>query len=390
MLTYNQYLLDKGTRLLEQFLIVRSRTEVIVSPLHKEDYNSQPVVFVSPAKWHLAHTTWFFEEFVLAKQPNYKPFDERYSYYFNSYYNNVGERVNRNQRGSLTRPSVKRVIEYRQFVTKQIQDLLVKNSLDGATLKILELGINHEQQHQELLITDLKYSLGVQPFDVAYAQFHAHTAEQNESWVMIEEGLYEVGHDGEGFSFDNERSQHKFYLNSYEISSSLVTNQQYKEFIENGGYKDFNFWHEEGWAWVQQEKAQRPLYWKEELEKHYTLEGLKPLIPEAPVSHINFYEASAFATWKEMRLPSEQEWEIASDQFHWGQRWEWCSSAFIPYPGFRKAPGALGEYNGKFMVNQQVLRGSSIATAHGHSRKTYRNFFHPQLQWQFTGIRLAR
>ena len=257
------------------------------------------------------------------------------------------------------------------------------------------MGLNHEQQHQELLFTDLKYILGHNPLFPTYttSRDDVKGAEvPTNEYLKITEGVYEIGFQGEGFCFDNELGRHKIYLQEFEIARDLVTNAEFLEFINDGGYQDFRHWHAEGWDWIKKSQAIAPLYWhKLEGEwMNYTLQGLKRILTEDALCHINFYEAAAFASWKGMRLPTEMEWEIASNQLNWGTRWEWTGSAYLPYPGFSKAPGAIGEYNGKFMVNQMVLRGSSIATPAGHSRNTYRNFFHPSHQWQFTGLRLAR
>jgi ergothioneine biosynthesis protein EgtB len=260
---------------------------------------------------------------------------------------------------------------------------------------LVTLGLNHEQQHQELFLTDLKYTLSINPLFPAYRNDYAPeelTASGTGSFSELSEGIYEIGHNGDGFCFDNELSRHKVFLGDFAISDRTVTNAEFIEFIDAGGYTDFRFWHSEGWDWVNREQIRSPLYWNniDGEWHHFTLGGLRPLPLDAPVCHVSFYEASAFAEWKGMRLPTEFEWEAANDHFDWGKRWEWTNSAYLPYPGFTKAAGAVGEYNGKFMVNQMVLRGASIATPVGHSRQSYRNFFHPHLRWQFTGIRLAK
>ncbi|HYJ90246.1 MAG TPA: ergothioneine biosynthesis protein EgtB, partial [Pyrinomonadaceae bacterium] len=257
------------------------------------------------------------------------------------------------------------------------------------------LGLNHEQQHQELFLTDLKYTFSLNPLFPVYREDFAieeKTESGAESFVELEGGIYDIGYDRDGFCFDNELARHKVYLNDFEISKRLVTNIEFLEFIQDGGYSDHRLWHSEGWDWVNQNQVDSPLYWHQRDGEwfHFTLAGLRPLPLDAPVCHISFYEAAAFTEWREMRLPTEFEWETASDKFNWGLRWEWTNSAYLPYPGFKKVAGAVGEYNGKFMINQMVLRGASVATPEGHSRKTYRNFFHPHLRWQFTGIRLAR
>lgn len=377
----------------EHYNSVRKHTEIICQPLKTEDFVPQPVNFVSPPKWHLAHTTWFFEQFVLKEHlPDYKVFDDDFSFLFNSYYNFVGKRVFRADRGNITRPGVQEVFEYRAYVDMHMQILL---QLKSEELKdLLELGLNHEQQHQELLLTDIKYILGNNPIFPVYNEDLVWENDTNSEtgFAKIEEGIYGIGHNSEEFSFDNEHGRHKVYLHEFEISKTLVTNSEYLEFINSDGYKNFKYWLDEGWSWVTENKIEAPLYWHKIDGEwyHYTMNGLQKVNPEAVVTHISFYEASAFAEWKKMRLPTEFEWEIASDKFNWGKRWEWTNSAYLPYPNFKKPEGAIGEYNGKFMVNQMVLRGSSCATSPNHSRKTYRNFFHADERWQFNSIRLAK
>lgn len=379
--------------LLKKFIDVRSFTLHIVRSLQTEDFVVQPVADVSPTKWHMAHTTWFFEEFFLAKlYKGYKRFHPRYAFLFNSYYESVGERVLRPNRGNMSRPTVEEIRDYRQYVDRYMQELIPR--LDAEALQLLELGLNHEQQHQELMLTDIKYVLGHNPLFPPYDEQFEESPENKpeEGFVVKEEGVYEVGFEGEGFHFDNEGERHKVYLNHFEISKTLVTNGKYLEFVESGAYRSHKYWHSDGWAWIQKNSITSPLYWHHMDGKwyRYSLSGLHELDKSEPVTHVNFYEASAFAEWAGMRLPTEFEWEVASDQFHWGQRWEHTNSAYLPYPGFLKPEGAIGEYNGKFMVNQMVLRGSSIATPLGHERKTYRNFFYAYLQWQFSGIRLCK
>jgi len=377
----------------EQYNSVRKHSEIICQPLKTEDFVPQPVNFVSPPKWHLAHSTWFFEQFVLKEHlPDYKLFNDDFSFLFNSYYNTVGKRVFRADRGNITRPGVQEVFEYRAYVDMHMQILL---QLKSEELKeLLELGLNHEQQHQELLLTDIKYILGHNPIFPIYNEDLDWENDTNSEtgFAKIEEGIYEIGHNSEAFSFDNEHGHHKVYLHEFEISKALVTNSEYLEFINSDGYKNFKYWLDEGWSWVTENKIEAPLYWhKIEGEWfHFTMNGLQKVNPEAVVTHVSFYEASAFAEWKKMRLPTEFEWEIASEKFNWGKRWEWTNSAYLPYPNFKKPEGAIGEYNGKFMVNQMVLRGSSCATSPNHSRKTYRNFFHADERWQYNSIRLAK
>ena len=373
---------------------IREHSVIICKPLQTEDYVVQPVADVSPPKWHLGHTTWFFETFIL--KPNfkgYKEFNPNYNYVFNSYYETVGARVIRTDRGNLSRPTVADVYQYRAYVD-QAMELFLNDEPSAEVKELLILGLNHEQQHQELLWYDIKYILGHNPLFPAYAD---ENIEQNlhpeeEHWIKIEAGLYEIGHKGPNFCFDNELAPHKVYLNDFEISSALITNANYLEFIKENVYKEFRHWYAEGWDWVKTNNIKAPLYWYEVdgVWMRYDLSGLKPIKLNDPVSHISFYEAAAFAAWKGLRLPTEFEWEIAATQFNWGQLWEWTESAYLPYPGFSKAPGAIGEYNGKFMVNQKVLRGASIATPPNHQRITYRNFFHPNLRWHYNGIRLAK
>ena len=380
--------------LLEQYQHTRQKTEAICAPLTVEDYIPQSVVFASPPKWHIAHTTWFFEEMILKKHyVDYHEFDANFGFLFNSYYNSIGKRTIRADRGNITRPGVAKVYEYRAYVDKRMKTLLGKN-INEEVISLTILGINHEQQHQELLMTDLKYSLGHNPIFPVYQTDSNLVNDINaeNGFVHIDEGVYSIGHKGKGYHFDNELGQHKVFLHAFEIGKGLVTNGEFIEFMEAGGYSNFQFWLDEGWGWVNLNDISAPLYWHkmDGTWYNYTLAGLKPVNKNAILSHISYYEANAFAAWKGMRLPTEFEWEIASDQLKWGKRWEWTNSAYLPYPSFKIDKGAVGEYNGKFMVNQMVLRGASVATYPGHSRPTYRNFFHPELQWQFSGIRLAK
>ncbi|WP_437371885.1 ergothioneine biosynthesis protein EgtB [Maribacter litoralis] len=380
--------------LLDFFIETREHTEAICEPLEIEDYVVQPIVDVSPPKWHLGHTTWFFEEFILKSyDASYQIFDEDFSFVFNSYYETVGKRVVRADRGNLSRPSVKKVYEYRTYVTQAMNKLLESNN-DQKLLEVLEIGIHHEKQHQELLLTDIKYILGNNPLLPKYSDtFKEFTVEKGaQQWISMSEGIYEIGHNSTDFCFDNELGRHKVYLHDYQISNKLVTNGEYLKFIKADGYKRFDLWHAAGWDWVQQKNINSPLYWHliDNTWHYYSLNGLTKIDVDAPVTHISYFEAFAFAQFKNCRLPTEFEWEAAQNSFNWGQRWEWTESAYLPYPNYKKVDGALGEYNGKFMVNQKVLRGSSVATPNRHARHTYRNFFQTDLKWQFTGIRLAK
>jgi len=381
--------------LVEEYLQIRKYSEQICEPLQTEDYVVQPIVDVSPPKWHLGHTTWFFETFILKPfSVNYQVYNDEYNFVFNSYYETVGNRVIRTDRGNLSRPSVNEIYQYRAYVNEAMVKFLAATPTNEVK-ELLILGFNHEQQHQELLLTDIKYILGNNPLFPTYSKKQKEVltvTEVEPGFIKISEGIYEIGYDGADFSFDNELNRHKVYLHDFSISKTLVSNTEFIEFIRAGGYENFNFWHAEGWDWVKNNSISAPMYWHLIDGKwfNYTLAGLLPIDLTAPVSHVSYYEAYAFASWKGMRLPTEFEWEIAAEHFNWGERWEWTESAYLPYPGFSKAPGAIGEYNGKFMVNQKVLRGASIATPENHSRITYRNFFHPHLRWQYTGIRLVK
>ena len=402
---------ESSTDLCTFYTTVRSYTEKLCEPLETEDYIPQPVIDASPPKWNIAHTTWFFEEMVLKKfVPDYKAFDENFSFLFNSYYNSVGDRTQRDQR-SLSRPTVKEIFEYRKYVDAKMLHLLSNSVYSAPSVveqiqttedtdrteqlrKLVTLGLNHEQQHQELFLTDLKYTFSLNPlFPVYHSDFaFGESASGTGNFVEIKGGIHEIGYNGEGFCFDNELSRHKVYLEDFEISDRLVTNGEFIDFMDAGGYDDPMLWHSDGWDWLKQNDVASPLYWHHDNSgwRHYTLAGLRDLPFDAPVTHVSYYEAAAYAEWKGCRLPTEFEWEIASSQLDWGKRWEWTNSAYLPYPGFKKAAGAVGEYNGKFMINQMVLRGASAVTPAGHCRPSYRNFFNPHLRWQFTGIRLAK
>ncbi|MDG3580978.1 ergothioneine biosynthesis protein EgtB [Galbibacter pacificus] len=381
-------------QIIGDFIQTRQTTEEICAPLTQEDYVVQPTIDVSPPKWHLGHTTWFFEEFVLKKfHPDYTEYNPQFSYIFNSYYESMGDRILRTDRGNLTRPSVEEVYRYRDYVTNHLSEFL-DDHLTDEIAGLITIGIHHEKQHQELLFTDIKYILGNNPLLPKYSEtFEENTIEKQKSkWLKIPEGIYEIGHVTTDFCFDNELGKHKVFLHNYKISNKLITNEEYIEFIRDGGYNNFNFWHAEGWDWVKNNNIYAPLYWHEINGEwyQYTFKGLKPVELQAPVTHVSYYEAFAYAEWRGHRLPTEFEWEVAQEFFDWGKRWEWTESSYLPYPYYKKISGALGEYNGKFMVNQKVLRGGSVVTSKNHTRYTYRNFFHPHLRWQFTGIRLAK
>jgi ergothioneine biosynthesis protein EgtB len=369
---------------------VRDYTENLCKPLQIEDYIPQPEAFVSPPKWHLAHTTWFFEAFVLEPYlPDYKRFHEDFSFLFNSYYNAAGDRIFRADRGNITRPGVDEVYAYRKYVDEHMDQLMDIKELDD----LIVLGLNHEQQHQELLITDLKFTFSGNPVFPVYKDDFSLIMSENKAsnTIAIKEGIYDIGYKDSGFHYDNEKGLHKVYLHDYKIDNFLVRNKDYIDFISDGGYQTASLWLDEGWAWVNSNHIKAPLYWHFHKEQwmQYTLSGLKAVEENQILCHINLYEAAAFAEWQGKRLPTEFEWEAASSQLDWGDRWEWTNSAYLPYPKFKTAAGALGEYNGKFMMNQMVLRGSSQATSPGHSRNTYRNFFHSSARWQCFGIRLA-
>ncbi|GAA4384302.1 ergothioneine biosynthesis protein EgtB [Hymenobacter koreensis] len=417
-----------------RYAAVRSQTAEICRPLLPEDTVVQPVIDVSPPKWHLAHTTWFFETFLLAKHlPGYQVFHEQYAFLFNSYYNSLGSRVNRADRGTLSRPPLADVYAYRAYVDEHMARLLAPyaDASDVPFAELFELGLQHEQQHQELLVTDIKYILSTNPLAPAYrtdAPAPGNATAPPPAWLRVSGGIGTIGYqptngDAPGFCFDNELPVHRTYVDDFELQNRLVTNAEYLQFMAAGGYQDFRHWLGEGWDLVQAEGWQAPLYWVERDGQwlRYTHHGLQLLDLAAPVTHISFYEADAYAHWAGARLPTEAEWELAArhfspniengnflessrfdpaplaadaadDECHqlFGDCWEWTYSAYHPYPGYQKAAGALGEYNGKFMINQMVLRGGSCATPVSHIRTSYRNFFHADKRWQFSGIRLAR
>jgi len=417
--------------LAQRYTQVRQATTELCAPLATEDYVVQSMPDASPVKWHLAHTTWFFEAFVLAEaHEGYRPFDPQFNYLFNSYYLAKGNRHARVERGLLSRPTVDEVHRYRAAVDERMLALVVPGNgrLTEELAARIELGLHHEQQHQELMLTDLKHLFSVNPLRPTYRQRAEVTEPSSTSvsgpiaaplrFLRYGGGLVEIGHDGNGFAYDNESPRHQVWLAPYELASRLVTSGEYLEFIEDGGYRRGELWLSLGWDVVQQRAWEAPLYW----EKHdgrwqqMTLAGMRDVVEAEPVAHLSYFEADAFARWAAARLPTEAEWEAAAASapvegpfvegraFHpqaapadavglaqmFGQLWQWTGSAYLAYPGYQPAPGALGEYNGKFMCNQFVLRGGSCATPRSHIRRTYRNFFPPDARWQFTGIRLAR
>lgn len=415
-------LTDRGL-LLERFRDVRAFTMELVEPLKTEDFVIQIVEHASPVKWHLAHSSWFFEAFFLKKAiQDYQTRHPQYGYLFNSYYLQTGEPHCRNKRGNLSRPTVNEVLDYRHHVNEHVIHFL-ENCSDGDYEQwkdVLVVGLNHEQQHQELLLTDLKIMFSKNPLHPVYTDRNRpeSLSQPDFNWQRYDEGIYEIGHSGGVFGYDNEFPRHKTYIHNFELADRLITNGEYLEFIDSGGYQDPKYWLDEGYAQVVENELDSPLYWlnKDGIWHQFTLSGLEPLDLNEPVTHVNYFEADAYARWAGCRLPSEFEWELAaqplkiggsfvdSRNFHptgadpsqkglkqmFGETWQWTRSSYAAYPGYETFPGALGEYNGKFMCNQYVLRGGSCATSKNHYRKTYRNFFHAKFSWQFTGIRLAR
>lgn len=404
--------------LLSRYRQVRDFTGQLAAPLSAEDCCVQSMDDVSPTKWHLAHTTWFFETFVLCPfVSDYRVFHERYSYLFNSYYNAVGERHARQHRGVLSRPPLDDIAAYRQHVDASMREALT--SLPAEALERIELGLHHEQQHQELLLMDIKHVLSCNPLAPAYLpeSSRAESETKPAGWFSIAAGIHELGHNDIGFSYDNELPRHRVFLEAAELADRLITNGEYLAFVEDGGYQKPELWLSDGWATVQQQGWQAPLYWRNVdsgCPQEFTLSGQHELQRNAPVVHLSYYEADAYARWCGARLPTEAEWEVAAerideygafvDDFHgsaphpqparsaqmFGDCWQWTSSSYSAYPGYKAADGALGEYNGKFMSGQYVLRGGCCATSKSHIRRSYRNFFYPHMRWQFAGLRLAR
>lgn len=409
------------SQLMNAYQRVRTRSEALCAPLNTEDYVIQSMPDVSPTKWHLAHMSWFFETFILAKQPGYQQFNPQYAFLFNSYYEGAGERHQRAERGLLSRPSVAEVYDYRQHVDTAMQALLSSGAIDAETQTLVTLGLTHEQQHQELLLMDIKHVFSRNPLLPSYQALPAQPEQAAEamSWQRIPAGVYQIGQplDSEAFCFDNETPQHRVFLPDYACASQAVNHADWLAFMADGGYERPELWLSDGWAWRQQQHITAPLYWQQQDGDwwQFTLQGLRALELAAPVCHLSYYEAEAYARWAQARLPTEAEWEVAAQQqlangqiagqfadgdlFHpqaqaanslFGGVWVWTSSAYAAYPGFKPLPGTVGEYNGKFMANQYVLRGGSCVTPADHIRASYRNFFYPAMRWQFAGLRLAR
>ena len=388
----------RSTALLARYQAVRSASLTLLPFLNAEDCCVQATSEASPLKWHLAHTSWFFETFILADDAGYPTFNPAFRFLFNSYYNGVGAQHPRLQRGLLTRPTLDEVLAYRAHVDLHMHDRIAQGL---APADMLDLGLQHEQQHQELIHTDIKILLSMNPLQPAVLPLlqTSMPAAEATQWIACHGGVVVIGNQDEGFSFDNERPPHSVYLAPFSIASGLVSNEDYLAFIEDDGYDKPSLWLAEGWDWVRREQVRMPLHWRYEQVggwQEFTLQGVQPLHKKQPVTHVSFFEADAFARWSGARLPTESEWEQAARtqsqllEGLFGQCWQWTASSYAPYPGFVEATGAVGEYNGKFMVNQMVLRGSSAATPPDHARVSYRNFFPTHARWQLTGIRLAR
>jgi ergothioneine biosynthesis protein EgtB len=402
-----------------RFVAVRSATETLCAPLEVEDFVVASMPDVSPTKWHLAHTSWFFETFLLAPYADaYVPLNPRYAFLFNSYYVQAGERHCRAQRGLVTRPTVREVFAYRAHVDEAVLALCARlvDSPEHPAWRVLELGLHHEQQHQELLLTDIKHVFWTNPMRPAYASPSLPEVPASpQGWAPIPDGVHQLGHEGTDFAFDNEGPRHSVYLHGGRLAHRLVTNAEYAAFIADGGYRQPMLWLSAGWSTVQEQRWQSPLYWEQHdgAWHEFTLAGLAPIVPNAPVTHVSYYEADAFARWAGCRLPLEGEWEVVASAYPlagrfvehgvphplatatpgmqqlFGDAWQWTQSPYVGYPGFKPSAGAIGEYNGKFMSDQWVLRGASCATPRSHARHSYRNFFPSDARWQFTGIRLA-
>lgn len=389
--------MDRGRALSDAFARIRTQSLALAEGLSAEDCQLQSMPDASPVKWHLAHSTWFFETFVLAAvDAAYRPVDPAYRELFNSYYVGIGARAPRAERGLMSRPSLDQVIAYRKTVDARLLAVLAGSRLDAEMLDRIELGLHHEQQHQELILTDLKHHLSRNPLYPVYRNEAVVATEIPMQWLSFAADVHAIGHASDDFAFDNERPRHRVFAEAFALASRLVTNAEYQGFIDDGGYARPELWLSDGWDAVQAGGWQAPLYWFDD-GSHYTLAGRQPRAAAAPVCHVSYYEADAYARWAEARLPTEAEWEIAAQSAASvalmqmaGERWQWTHSAYLPYPGFQPATGAVGEYNGKFMINQMVLRGGSCATPQGHLRTSYRNFFPPATRWQFSGIRLAR
>lgn len=406
--------------LAERYRAVRAATAALAAPLTPEDCALQSMPDASPVKWHLAHTSWFFETFVLERaEARFRPHDPAFRVLFNSYYQSVGPQYARPHRGLLSRPTLAEVLAYRAAIDERVAVLLAGGAATKEALAVVELGLHHEQQHQELLLTDVKHLFGANPLRPAYRELAPlpRTEIAPLRFVSFEAGLRELGHAGPGFAFDNEGPRHRVYVPAFALASRAATNGEFLAFVEDGGYERPELWLSDGFAWRDAERVRAPLYWEKDGSgwTTLTLGGVRPLRPEEPVTHVSFYEAAAYAAWAVARLPTEAEWEIAagpapvdgnfveSGRLHprpasadaglaqlFGDVWEWTRSDYAPYPGYAPGPGALGEYNGKFMCNQRVLRGGSCASPRSHLRATYRNFFPPSARWQFSGVRLAR
>jgi ergothioneine biosynthesis protein EgtB len=402
-----------------RYRLVRDATLALCATLEPEDTVAQSMPDASPAKWHLAHTTWFFEQFLLAHfDPGYRRFHEGWDFLFNSYYQAVGPMHARPQRGLLTRPTLREVVDYRAHVDAAMAGLLRRRGDERDVAERVTLGLNHEQQHQELLLTDIQHLFSLNPLQPAFRAAPPRADAEPVPLRFIEgrHGIVEVGHAGHGFAFDNESPRHRELLHPHAIANRCVTNAEFREFIDDGGYRNPALWLSEGWDGVRREGWSHPLYWDDALETAFTLGGRQPIDAAAPVCHVGFFEADAFARWAGARLPTEFEWEAMAQGIRvegnfvdsgrlrpmpaqgghaeplqlFGDAWEWTASPYVGYPGYKTAAGALGEYNGKFMCGQWVLRGGSCATPAGHARATYRNFFYPAARWQFSGLRLAR